>query len=152
MKSLTKSQIVETSRLTLRQVQFYTEEGLVVPEIEKGEGRGKSRRYSWTNLVHFLLIKELVDHGMTLSKIRAILNYVKSNEIVDGFTTRKMHKSKSKMFLIIAKRDDGKTIIYWRGIPDVKEEVPILSDRDLKEVKSAIIIDYTKILKESELA
>lgn len=152
MKSLTKSQIVETSGLTLRQVQFYTEEGLVIPEVEKGEGRGKTRKYSWTNLAHFLLIKELVDHGMTISKIRGILDYVRSNETVNDYITKKMHQKGLKIFLIISKREDGKTIIYWRGIPNTQTASVLLADSDLNEIKSAIIINYTKLLMESEFS
>jgi DNA-binding transcriptional MerR regulator len=72
MKSYTKKQISEITGLPPRMVQFYTDEGLVTPEVDKGKGRGRVRRYGQRNLFSFALIKELNDYGIRIDKIRHI--------------------------------------------------------------------------------
>ncbi len=84
-----KSLIAEKTGLTVRQLQFYTEQGVVTPEIDAGEGRGKSRRYSDHNLFQFSIIKGLVELGITIRKIKEIMGGIDiSHKILNTKSTK----------------------------------------------------------------
>ena len=71
-----KTTIAERSGLTPRQVQFYTEQGIIVPEVDPGEGRGKTRLYSDHNLFQFGIVKVLVDLGLQVLHVKRIVEQV----------------------------------------------------------------------------
>ncbi len=73
MKSYTKKQVVEKMGISSRNVQYYTERGLVTPEVDQGEGRGGTRRYSTRNLVEFGIIEALCKYGMSFPMLKKIL-------------------------------------------------------------------------------
>ncbi|NNF99250.1 MAG: MerR family transcriptional regulator [Desulfobacteraceae bacterium] len=77
MGGYTKKEVAELTALTPRLVQFYTERGVVKPHVDDGSGRGKVRRYSTNNLIEFGVIRQLVEFGITVSKISDILNLLR---------------------------------------------------------------------------
>ena len=72
--SYAKKEVSEITAVSYRNVQFYTEQGVVVPEIEVAGGRGKFRRYSNRNLISFIVAGELASFGMTVGEIRRIVS------------------------------------------------------------------------------
>lgn len=68
--SKTASRIVGVS---LRQIQYWDEQGFVRPSVKLAGGRGTKRLYSFLDLVCFKVIKDLTRHGFTLQKIRRCL-------------------------------------------------------------------------------
>jgi DNA-binding transcriptional MerR regulator len=66
----TKKQAAEVLGITPRTIHYYTDEGLVTPEIANPRGKGTTRRYSAENLLEILVIRELVQFGITLSRIK----------------------------------------------------------------------------------
>lgn len=82
MRGFTKKQVEEITGLAPRLVQFYTEEGVVTPEIDRGEGRGRVRRYSKNNLYEFVIIKHLTKYGLTLEALGTCVQFVR--EIFTG--------------------------------------------------------------------
>jgi DNA-binding transcriptional MerR regulator len=77
MKGFNKKRVAEITGLSPRLVQFYTEEGVVIPEVDKGEGRGHARRYSRKNLYEFIIIRQLSEFGLTLETVRTLLQLVR---------------------------------------------------------------------------
>ena len=65
--------ISESIGLKSRAIKFYTEQGVVSPGISAGSGRGTSRKYSKSNIVAFGIIKSLAAYGMTIGKIKNIM-------------------------------------------------------------------------------
>lgn len=59
--------------LSPRTIQYYTDAGLVKPEIDSSRGKGSKRRYSVRNMFEFLLIKKLMDFGIPLAKMKSIV-------------------------------------------------------------------------------
>lgn len=67
--SFTKKQVSEIIDLSPRLIQYYTERGVVHPDVDEGAGRGNVRRYSKANLLQFSIIKELVNYHVAFRKI-----------------------------------------------------------------------------------
>jgi DNA-binding transcriptional MerR regulator len=70
MDGFTKKEVSKITGLPLRSVQYYTERGLVTPEVDPGEGRGKTRLYSRKNLVEFGIIGALTPYGMAFAELK----------------------------------------------------------------------------------
>ena len=68
--SKTASRIVGAS---LRQIQYWDEQGFVHPSVKLAGGRGTKRLYSFHDLVCLKVIKDLTGHGFSLQKVRRCL-------------------------------------------------------------------------------
>lgn len=55
-------------------ISYYTNIGVVIPKIANPRGRGNVKRYSVSNIVDFLLIRELSRNGMSLKRINFVLS------------------------------------------------------------------------------
>jgi DNA-binding transcriptional MerR regulator len=73
MQGFTKKDVFEIIGLPLRNIQYYTERNLVIPEHDLGEGKGKIRKYGKKNLIEFGVIKVLTDYGMAFAQIKFFL-------------------------------------------------------------------------------
>lgn len=56
-----KRDIAERLDLSVRKVTYWTDFGLVIPDIKPSRGKGKARVYSERNLIEFAMIKIMVD-------------------------------------------------------------------------------------------
>ena len=68
--SKTASRIVGVS---LRQIQYWDEQGFLHPSVKLAGGRGTKRLYSFDDLVCLKVIKDLTTHGLSLQKVRRCL-------------------------------------------------------------------------------
>lgn len=62
--------------LTQRQLDYWDRTGFFRPSIAAGSGRGKSRIYSFSDLIQLKIIKNLRNAGVTLSSLRMIAKYL----------------------------------------------------------------------------
>jgi len=62
--------------ITYRQLDYWARTGLVRPELRDAKGSGTQRLYSFTDLVHLRVIKNLLDTGVALPKIRRAIRYI----------------------------------------------------------------------------
>jgi DNA-binding transcriptional MerR regulator len=74
--SKTASRIVGVS---LRQIQYWDEQGFVRPSVKLAGGRGTKRLYSFHDLVCLKVIKDLAWHGLNLQKIRRCLRPLRAH-------------------------------------------------------------------------
>jgi len=65
--------------ISLRQVQYWDETGLVKPSVREAAGRGTIRLYSYTDLIQLKVVKTLRDHRISLQKIGRSLEYLQSH-------------------------------------------------------------------------
>lgn len=56
-----------------RRIQFYTDSGLLTPEIANPTGRGTTRRYSRKNLLQLLVLKEMGKFGVPLPVCKVVM-------------------------------------------------------------------------------
>lgn len=66
--------------ITYRQLDYWARTGLVSPELREAKGSGTQRLYSFRNLVHLRVIRNLLNAGVTLPKIRKAIAYI-ANEL-----------------------------------------------------------------------
>lgn len=59
--------------VSLRQIQYWDEQGFIRPSVKLAEGRGTKRLYSFHDLVCLKVVKDLTNHGLSLHKIRRCL-------------------------------------------------------------------------------
>jgi len=74
--SKTASRIVGVS---LRQIQYWDEQGFIRPSVKTADGRGTKRLYSFSDLVQLKVVKNLGGHGLSLRKIRRCLSHLKQS-------------------------------------------------------------------------
>lgn len=135
-----KKRIAELTGLTERQVQFYTEQGIVTPEIDPGEGRGSTRYYSDHNVAQFMIIKGLSDLGMTIGRIRPAIKDMK----LDGVLKKYASDQGGPIFIKILKMADGKLTPSW-SIIDSAATRSILDADQMKDIDVCIVINFSRI-------
>jgi DNA-binding transcriptional MerR regulator len=74
--SKTVSRIVGVS---LRQIQYWDEQGFIRPSVKTAGGRGTKRLYSFSDLVQLKVVKDLGEHGLSLQKIRRCLRHLRDS-------------------------------------------------------------------------
>jgi DNA-binding transcriptional MerR regulator len=62
--------------ITYRQLDYWARTGLVVPSHREAKGSGTQRLYSFRDLVHLRVIRNLLDAGVSLPKIRKAIRYI----------------------------------------------------------------------------
>ena len=70
----------EASRIagvSLRQIQYWDEQGFIRPSVKLAGGRGTKRLYSFQDLICLKVVKDLTHHGFSLQKIRRCLQPLK---------------------------------------------------------------------------
>lgn len=74
--SKTVSRIVGVS---LRQIQYWDEQGFIRPSVKTAGGRGTKRLYSFSDLVQLKVVKDLGEYGLSLQKIRRCLRHLRDS-------------------------------------------------------------------------
>ncbi len=72
------SKVEKVTGLTRRQLQYWSNTGLIEPETCSGEER-KPNLWSFQSLVALRTICKLLDQKVSLQKIRKVLNYARMN-------------------------------------------------------------------------
>lgn len=85
------SDIKAETGLTLRQIQYYTTENIILPKL-KGSGRGSFHKYSPDNLLDFFIIRELWKYGITLQKIKDIFSKLELAAKSFDYAYRRLNK------------------------------------------------------------
>lgn len=83
-KEYTRKEVAAKIGISDRTVWFYTEKGLVIPEINNPSGRGTTRKYSAKNILEILVIRELVKYGFNLGTVKHIMTFPRMRGS-DGF-------------------------------------------------------------------
>lgn len=106
-KRFTKARVQEITGLIPRQIQYYTEEG-IVEALPKGKtGSGYRREYDYKTLVKFSLIKKLQNLGLSLEEIKLIFGALDNNDINELWDHDKITTNiKMRMIICGAKTDN----------------------------------------------
>jgi len=64
--------------ITYRQLDYWARTGLVTPSIKDAHGSGTQRLYSFQDLVTLRVIKNLLDTGVSLQRVRKAVDHLQS--------------------------------------------------------------------------
>ena len=70
-------QVNEIVGISYRQLDYWDRTGLVNPSIKGAEGSGTQRLYSFQDLLKLKVIKQLLDAGVSLQKVRKAIDYLR---------------------------------------------------------------------------
>ncbi len=59
--------------ITYRQLDYWARTGLVEPTVQRAEGSGSQRLYSFDDIVRLRVVKRLLDTGVSLQRVRVAL-------------------------------------------------------------------------------
>jgi DNA-binding transcriptional MerR regulator len=65
--------------ISYRQLDYWARTGLVTPSIRDAGGSGTQREYSFTDVVLLKAIKNLLDTGVNLQRIRKAIHFLRDN-------------------------------------------------------------------------
>ena len=126
--SFSGKKVTEIVGISYRQLDYWTRTELISPSIEKGEGSGSRRLYSYKDLLELRVIKNLIDGGIKVEKIREIFEYLKENldqdvtkvNLVISGNKTVLVKSGDELIDILQK---GQGVLNILPLATVKEEV-----------------------------
>ncbi len=70
-------QVCSLVDITYRQLDYWARTGLLQPSLRQAAGSGSQRLYSFTDVVQLKVIKNLLDAGMSLKKIRSAVEILR---------------------------------------------------------------------------
>jgi DNA-binding transcriptional MerR regulator len=71
-------QVCKFVGITYRQLDYWARTKLVEPGIRPAEGSGSQRLYSFIDIVHLKIIKNLLDAGVSLQQTRRAVDYLRN--------------------------------------------------------------------------
>lgn len=75
------NEVSEIVKITQRQVQSWTEKGLVIP-FREAIGGGSKRGYDNVNLIEYLICKALLNNGQGIQSVKIILNSMREKKLL----------------------------------------------------------------------
>lgn len=72
--------------ITYRQLDYWARTDLVKPSRARATGSGSRRQYSYDDLLRLKVIKQLLDNGIKLEKVRDFFDYVR-NELQEDISS-----------------------------------------------------------------
>ena len=148
----TKKEISEISGLTPRLVQFYTEQGLILPEKNTGEGRGNVRRFSRESLFDFLIIADLSKYGITKLRISNCLKFLKTDpNTIDYFKNESFKKNISLFVRIYTQKNSGKIIADTKMIGGANSKTGVVTFDEFQKFSSVLIIDIGQLAEKANM-
>ncbi len=63
--------------ISYRQLDYWTTTGLVQPSVRMADGSGSQRLYAFDDVLQLKIVKNLLDTGVSLQRIRAAIEYVR---------------------------------------------------------------------------
>lgn len=140
-EQFTKKEVAKGLGLTPRTIQFWTDEGLVVPEVANPRGRGKTRLYSRKNLFQLLIIRRLTDCGLTLLKTMEVMHSLKHEQYWDQGRNGALGGAG---YIILYDYDTGPgTLAFHRGPGEVKLDL-------MNEHSTALVISTASLAERVE--
>src|SRR6266851_9475143 len=105
------SDVARISGFSVRQIAYWAKQGIIVPSIQQAHGSGTRRRYSFDDLLQLRFVRQLMNHGWSLQKIREAITRLRE-VMEDPHSLQKailVHGSRT--ILAICKTKEGERII-----------------------------------------
>jgi DNA-binding transcriptional MerR regulator len=73
--------VCKAANITYKMLDYWTRTGLVSASINNAFGSGNKRLYNFEDIVQIKLIKNLVDSGMALQRLRKTIKFLQKNHV-----------------------------------------------------------------------
>lgn len=70
-------QVCKIVGISYRQLDYWARTGLATPSVQEAQGSGSQRLYSFEDLVELKLIRNLLDAGVSLQRVRDAITYLR---------------------------------------------------------------------------
>jgi DNA-binding transcriptional MerR regulator len=117
--------------ITEREISYWMDLGLIVPDIANPQGQGKTRYHSFYNLVDFGVAKKLALAGIKLSTIGAIMRDIISPD------RKAIYLSEEEKRLIVINTTSGEMYAGFEGLFHIPPEASHKGvDESAREVRA----------------
>ncbi len=110
-RNYTTTEVAEMLGLSVRQLDYWSKQEIVVPSIQRSKGRGSPKRYAIEDMVQLYFIVQLKQHGWSTQKIRAAI--VQLRDVMEDpypLRTAVLFDGKGTM-LALCKTKDGERVL-----------------------------------------
>jgi len=147
-----KSEVSRITKLPQRSVQFYTERGVVVPDVYQGRRRGDHHQFSVRNLFEFAVIREFRVFGIGIGIIKIIID-----DFVHGLDDAGLKAVDYgerllglKPHVLIYESDNDGLVVQVKFVNRGNKRemsVPVVSIQELKDHVAILAIDLVALFK-----
>ena len=111
-KEFTSKMIEETTGMKVNTLHYYIQSGVIIPDIDRGEGTGKSRIFSKTNCLEAIIINKLMKCGIPKRTIIKVFKKIRESNDYDKLNPKRILKSYNWNEYLIINFDDKNYIDY----------------------------------------
>ncbi len=108
----TTAEVAQSTGFTVRQLDYWAKQGLLVPSIQRSHGPGTRRLYSVEDLIELQFIRQLRRYGWSLQKIRTAIDTLR--EVMNDPNPLKhaMLIHDKKTIIALYKTKEGERILF----------------------------------------
>ncbi len=132
-RAYTTAEVAYISGFSVRQIGYWAQQGIIVPSIQQAHGSGTRRRYSFDDLLQLRFVRQLMNHGWSLQKIREAITRLrevmedphslqKAILVHGSRTILAICKTKEGERIILDTLDPGGQQVMWIFLEALKEE------------------------------
>jgi DNA-binding transcriptional MerR regulator len=126
-------EVAKLSGFTMRQIGYWVKQGIITPSIQQAHGSGTRRRYSFDDLLQLRFVRQLMNHGWSMQKIREAItklrdimgepNSLQKAVLVHGsHTILAICKVRGGERVILDALDPGGQQVMWIYLDTLREE------------------------------
>ncbi len=123
----------------MRQIGYWVKQGIITPSVQRANGSGTHRRYSFDDLLQLRFVRQLMNHGWSMQKIREAITRLR---IIMG-DPQSLQKAVlvhgSRTILAICKTKEGERIILDMLDPGGQQVMWIYLDTLREELEHSIL-------------
>ncbi len=143
----TTAEIAHMSGFSVRQLGYWAQRGIIIPSVQQACGSGTRRLYSFDDLLQLRFVRQLMNHGWSLQKIREAITRLRSVMEDPDSLQKAVLVHGSKTILAICKTKEGERIILdtldpggqqvmWIFLETLKEETQCIATLATEKVAS----------------
>ncbi|SRR6266702_379723 len=107
----TTAEVAQMSGFSVRQIGYWAQQGIIVPSVQPSHGSGTRRRYSFDDLLQLRFVRQLMNHGWSLQKIREAITRLRDIMGDPQSLQKAVLVHGSQTILAICKTKEGERII-----------------------------------------
>lgn len=135
----TTAQVAELSGFSVRQIGYWARQGIIIPSIQQAYGSGTHRLYSFDDLLQLRFVRQLMNHGWSLHKIREAIAILRDIMDDSQILQKAVLVHGSQTILAICKTKEGERIILDTLNPAGQQVMWIFLDALKEETKDSVV-------------